>query len=137
MPRLSPTRTTSVPAMSTSCAKLASYAVRHAIGSRASRISRNVPTLTGGDSMPRCCNCLYISTSASRPERPLGQRHAGRIEEMAAVLHAQDRLQQVLIVGFAVNRVNGRRIDDEQRCRIEVIEKTGVSVAEPLEVLGL
>ena len=52
---------------------------------------------------------------------------------MAAVLHAQDRLQQLLIVGFAVDRVNGRGVDDQERRRIEVVEKASVSVAETLE----
>ena len=56
---------------------------------------------------------------------------------MAAVLHAQNRLQQLLIVGFAVDRVNGRRVDDQKRRCIEVVEKTSVGVAETLEILGL
>src|SRR5262245_62515893 len=56
---------------------------------------------------------------------------------MAAMLHAQDRLQQLLIVGFAVDRVNGRGVDDQQRRRVEVVEKAGISVAKTLEVVLL
>src|SRR5918993_1619541 len=56
---------------------------------------------------------------------------------MPAMLHAQYALQQLFIVGFAVDRVNGRRIDDQKRSSIEVIEKSRVGVAEALEVLGL
>src|SRR5262245_47149063 len=56
---------------------------------------------------------------------------------MAAMLHAQDRLQQLLIVGFAVDRVNGRGVDDQQRRRIEIVEEASVRVSETFEIVRL
>ena len=80
--------------------------------------------------MPRCSSCLYIAA----PARVQVERRAGRIEEMPPVLDSQDRLQQLLIVGFAVNRVDRRRVHDQERRRVEVVEEPRVRFAEPLEI---
>src|SRR5215471_8376065 len=96
-------------------------------------MSRKVETLTGGESVPRCCSCLYMRRSRFASSSS-AERVAGRIEEVSPVLHAHDRFQQVLVVGLAVDRVDRCRVDDQKRRFVELVEEPRIRFTEPLEV---
>src|SRR5262245_33824521 len=98
-------------------------------------MSRNVETLTGGESVPRCCNCLYIRRSCPAPGLGSVEGVARRVEEVPPALHAHDRLEQILVVGFAMDRIDRGRVDDQQRRLVELVEEFRVRLAESLEIL--
>src|SRR5210317_1734013 len=128
IPSESPTRTRSVPAASTSAAKLASYAVRQAIGSPSAFIVRKVETLTGGSGMPRCSSWVYMRVNLS------GQCRRYWIEEVAPARCAFDLLEKLFEVRIIIDWINLRRINNQERALIVGVEEPCVSVSQSLEI---
>src|ERR1035438_8900333 len=62
------------------------------------------------------------------------QAAARRIEKMPAAARPRDLRKQQLVIALVVDRVDRRRVDDQQRRGIVAMKETRIRLRQPLEV---